>query len=79
MLVDGKMDGVGGSESVPEDAPETGKVNPEPLSEENAHFDSGLLMVMDGKPGLIPREGEGLILVPTSDPIAGTIFVTSCP
>lgn len=55
------MDGVGGSDSIPEDAPETGKVNAEPLSEENVHFDSGLLMVMDVKTGLPPREGEGFI------------------
>lgn len=61
MLVEGKMDGVGGSEIIPEDAPETGNVNAEPLSGEIVHPDSGFLTVMDGKPGLVPREEKGFI------------------
>lgn len=45
------MDGVGGSESTPEDV-ETGKVNPELLSEESFHLESGLSMDILCKTGL---------------------------
>ena len=49
------MDGVGSSENIEEDA-ETGKVNPELLSDDKVHFDSGLLMEIDGNTGLLTEE-----------------------
>lgn len=49
------MDGVGGSENTEEDA-ETGKVNPELLSEAKVHFESGLLMEIEGNNGLLTEE-----------------------
>jgi hypothetical protein len=46
------MDGVGGSENTDEVAV-TGKVNPELLSDAKAHFDSGFLMEIGAKTGLL--------------------------
>lgn len=51
------MDGVGGSERTEEDA-EKGKVNPEPLSDDMVHLESGLLMEIAGKTGLLAEELE---------------------
>lgn len=51
---DGMMDGVGGSENTPEE--ETGNVNPELLSEVNGHLESGLLIDIEGKTGLVTEE-----------------------
>jgi len=46
------MDGVGGSENTEEEV-ETGKVNPEPLSDVTVHLDSGFLIEIGGKTGLM--------------------------
>lgn len=51
------MDGVGGSERTAEDV-EKGKVNPEPLSDDMVHLESGLLMEIAGKTGLLAEELE---------------------
>lgn len=46
------MDGVGGSENT-EELAVTGKVNPELLSDAKVHFDSGFLMEIGAKTGLL--------------------------
>lgn len=46
------MDGVGGSENTEEDV-DTGKVNPELLSDAEFHLDSGFLIEIGGKTGLL--------------------------
>jgi hypothetical protein len=46
------MDGVGGSENT-ENGAVTGKVNPEVLSDAKVHFDSGFLMEIGAKTGLL--------------------------
>lgn len=70
------MDGVGGSESTPEDV-ETGKVNPELLSEENFHLESGLSMKILDKTGLANEETDGGFFW-RFDNREEVIFVTSC-
>lgn len=52
------MDGVGGSDNTPEGV-ETGKVNPELLSEEFFHLESSLSMEMLDKTGLADEETDG--------------------
>lgn len=49
------MEGVGGSKNTEEDA-ETGKVNPEPLSDPEVHLDTGFLTVIGAKTGLLAAE-----------------------
>ena len=53
------MEGVGGSENTEEDV-ETGKVNPEPLSDADVHLESGIgfLMEIGVKTGLLAEELE---------------------
>lgn len=55
------MDGVGGSESAPDDAG-TGKLNPNPLSGKVAFLGLGLLTKMDGKLGFAPEACPGAFL-----------------
>lgn len=51
----GMIEGVGGSDDTPEDA-ETGKVNPELLSEENVHLWLGLSTLIEGSTGFVPED-----------------------
>lgn len=58
VVNDGKIDGVGGSESTSE-AADMGKVNPELWSAENFHFGPGLSMEIDDRTGLLVTEVGG--------------------
>lgn len=71
------MDGVGGSESAPDEAA-TGKVNPNPLSGNVAFLGFRLLIEMDGKVGFVPEACPAAFLG-SSKPVELDNVVAFCP